>query len=109
MWDIVDYTRSKAMTTMQIKKKDKNNAIATKIIKQGVNSNLYINVISKEDLPKFRETLWHVYLQFGQRVIYSILKKLLNHSCVTKLLGYEKKATAIFVEENTLYNAFKEL
>ena len=34
-------------TTTQTKKKNKNNAIASKIIKKEVNSDLYINIIRK--------------------------------------------------------------
>ena len=37
-------------------------------------------------------------LQFGQKVVYSILKELLNYPYITKPLGYKKKATAIFAK-----------
>lgn len=47
VYDVVDNSKLEPTTAVQIRKKDKNNAIATKIIKQGVNSNLYINVIGK--------------------------------------------------------------
>lgn len=54
--DIVDNSRPEPITAEQIKKKDKNNAIAIKIIKQRVNFDLYINIIGKQDLYKSQET-----------------------------------------------------
>ena len=98
VWDVVDNSRPEPTTAGQIRKKDKDNAIATKIIKQGVNSDLYINVIGKRDPHKSWETLRRVCSQVGQGVVYSILKELLNYPCVAKPLGYEKKSTAIFAE-----------
>ena len=49
VWDVVDETRPEPTTATQTKKKDKDNTIALKIIKQRVNSDLYINVIGKRD------------------------------------------------------------
>lgn len=40
--------------------------------------------------------LCHVGLQVGQRVVYSILKELLNYPRVAKPLDYKKKATTLF-------------
>ena len=45
VWDVVNKTRPKPTTTTQTRKKDKNNAIASNIIKQEVNSDIYINII----------------------------------------------------------------
>lgn len=47
--DIIDKIKPKPTTIAQIRKKDKNNAIFSKIIKQGVNSDLYINIIREHD------------------------------------------------------------
>ena len=98
VWDVVDNLRPEPTTAVQIRKKDKDNSIATKIIKQGVNSDLYINVIGKRDPHRSWETLRQVCSQVGQGVVYSILKELLNYPCVAKPLRYKKKATAIFAE-----------
>lgn len=43
--DIVNKSYVYSTRVAQIRKKDKDNAVASKIIKQGVNSNLYINII----------------------------------------------------------------
>ena len=40
VWDIVDETKSEPTNATQTRKKGKNNAIASKIIKQGVYSDL---------------------------------------------------------------------
>lgn len=50
VWDVIDSTRPEPTTAAQMKKKDKNNTIASKIIKQGVNSNFYTNIIGECDL-----------------------------------------------------------
>lgn len=90
--------KARTVTAAQIKKKDKDNAIATKIVKPGVNGDLYINVIGERDPHRYWETPRRVCSQAGQGVVYSILKELLNYPRVAKSLGYEKKATAIFAE-----------
>lgn len=48
--DIVDGSRANPITAAQTRKKEKNNAIASKIIKQEVNFDLYINIIGERDL-----------------------------------------------------------
>ena len=102
VWDVVDGTRPEPTTATQTKKKDKDNAIASKIIKQGVNSDLYTNIIGERDPHRSWETLRRVCSQVGQGVVYSILKELLNYPRVVKPLGYEKKATTIFAEVKQL-------
>lgn len=102
VWDVVDGTRPEPTTAAQTRKKDKDNAIASKIIKQGVNSDLYTNIIGERDPHRSWETLRRVCSQVGQGVVYSILKELLNYSRVVKPLGYEKKATTIFAEVKQL-------
>lgn len=49
-WDVVDESCTDPTIAAQTKKKEKNNAITSKIIKQGVNSDLYINIIGEQDL-----------------------------------------------------------
>lgn len=61
IWNIVDNLKPKFTTARQIKKKDKNNVIAIKIIKQGVNSNLYINIIDKQDLYRSCKTFPQIW------------------------------------------------
>ena len=102
MGDIVDRIRPEPINAVQIRKKDEDNAIASKIIKKGVNSNFYINIIGKYDLYWSWETLYKVCSQVGQGVIYSIFKELLNYLQVVKPLGYEKKATTTFAEVKQL-------
>lgn len=50
VWDIVNKSYVYPTRAAQIKKKDKDNAVASKIIKQEVNSNLYINIIREYNL-----------------------------------------------------------
>lgn len=57
MWDVVNRIRLEATTIAQSKKRDKDNTISLKIIKQGVNSDLYINIIGEYDLYQSWETL----------------------------------------------------
>ena len=49
MWDIINEIRPEPTTAPQTRKKNKNNAITSKIIKQGVNSDLYINIIRERN------------------------------------------------------------
>lgn len=48
--NVVDKTKSNLITNVQTKMKNKNNTIILKIIKQGVNFNLYINITRKHNL-----------------------------------------------------------
>lgn len=50
LWDVVNETKLESTTIAQTKKKDKNNAICSKIIKQRVNSDSYINIIGERNL-----------------------------------------------------------
>lgn len=102
VWDVVNGTRAEPTTAAQTRKKEKDNAVAFKIIKQGVNSDFYTNIIGERNPQQFWETLRRVCSQVGQGVVYSILKKLLNYPQVVKPLGYEKKATSIFAEVKQL-------
>lgn len=79
VWDVVDGSRVEPTTAPQIRKKDKDNAIATKIIKQGVSTDLYINIIGERNPQRSWEMLRQVCSQVGQGVVYSILKELLNY------------------------------
>lgn len=45
IWDVVNISKLKLITTTYIKKKDNNKVISLKIIKQKVNLNFYINII----------------------------------------------------------------
>lgn len=63
-----------------------------------MNSDFYINVIGKQDSYNFWKTFQQVCFQVGQGIVYFILKKLLNYPCMTVLLGYKKKAIAIFAK-----------
>lgn len=48
-WDVIDRTRAVSIIIMQTKKREKDNTVASNIIKQGVNSNLYINIIREHN------------------------------------------------------------
>ena len=102
VWDVVDGTRPEPTNAAQTRKEDKDNAIASKIIKQGVNSDLYTNIIRGRNPHRSWETLQRVCSQVGQGVVYSILKELLNYPRVVKPFGYKKKATTIFAEVKQL-------
>ena len=62
VWDVIDETRPELTNVTQIRKKDKDNAIASKIIKQDVNSNLYINIFEEYDSQRSWEALQRVCL-----------------------------------------------
>ena len=47
VWDVVDGSRADLTTAAQTRKKEKDNTVTSKIIKQGVNSDLYINIIGE--------------------------------------------------------------
>lgn len=53
IWDIVKGSKVEFITTAQNKKKDKDNAIASKIIKQRINSNFHINIIGQLNLYQY--------------------------------------------------------
>ena len=44
VWNILDRSCANPTTATQITNKEKDNAVASKIIKQEVNSNLFINI-----------------------------------------------------------------
>ena len=98
----MDGSQADLTTTAQTRRKEKNNAVASKIIKQRVNGNFYINIIGESKTQRSWETLRWVCLQVGQGVVYSIFKKLLNYPKVAKPLGYKKKANTIFAEVKQL-------
>ena len=102
VWDIVDGSLADPTTAAQTRRKEKDNAVALKIIKQGVNDDLYINIIGEKNPQMSWETLRRVCSQVGQRVVYSILKELLNYPRVAKPLGYKKKANTIFAKVKQL-------
>lgn len=54
--DVVNGTGPKFTNAIQIKKKNKDNVIALKIIQQNINSNLYTNVIGECNLHQLWET-----------------------------------------------------
>lgn len=89
-------------TATQTRKKERNNSIVFKIIKQRVNGNLYINIIWEKNPQRSWETLYQIRSQVDQGVVYSILKELLNYPRVAKPLGYNKKANIIFAEVRQL-------
>ena len=82
----------------QIKKNEKNNTIDFKIIKQKVSTDLYINIIGEKNFQRSWEIICYIYLQVRQKVVYLILKKLLNYLRVVKPLDYKKKVTTIFAQ-----------
>ena len=102
VWDVVDKSRADPTTAAQTKKTEKDNAVASKIIKQGVNSKLYINIIGEQDSYRSWETPRRVYSQVSKGVVYSILKEFLNYPRIVKQLGYRRKATTIFTEVKQL-------
>ena len=57
---LVDAIRPEPTTATQTRKKEKNNAITSKIVKQGVNLDLYTNIIGKRDIYRSWETLQRV-------------------------------------------------
>lgn len=60
VWDVVDKKRPEPTTAPQTRKKEEDNAITSKIIKQGDNSDLYTNIIGKRDPHRSWETLQQV-------------------------------------------------
>lgn len=52
IWDVVDGFFADPTTATQTRKKEKDNAITSKIIKQRVNGDLYINIIGERNSQK---------------------------------------------------------
>ena len=102
IWDIVDGSRANPTTATQTRRKEKDNTVTSKIINQGVNGDLYINIIGERNPQRSWEILRRVCSQVGQGVVYSILKELLNYPRVAKPLGYEKKTNTIFAQVKQL-------
>ena len=48
VWDVVNRSRADPTTAAQTRKKEKDSVVTSKIIKQGVNNNLYINIIGEK-------------------------------------------------------------
>ena len=84
------------------RKKEKDNVVVSKIIKQRVNGKLHINIIRERNPQRSWKKLCRVCSQIGQGVVYFILKELLNYPWVSKSLGYKKKANTIFAEVKQL-------
>ena len=102
VWNVVDRSRADLTTAAQTRKNKKDIVIASKIIKQGVNSDFYINIIGEQDPHCSWETLRQVCSQVDQDVVYSICKELLNYPRVVKPFGYKKNAITIFAEVKQL-------
>lgn len=52
VWDIINGTRAESTNVVQKRKKEKNNVIASIIIKQRENSDFYINIIREQNLQQ---------------------------------------------------------
>ena len=102
VWDLVNRSQTDPITAAQTRRKEKNNAVASKIIKPEVNGDLYINIIGERNPQRSWEILCRVCVQVSQGVVYSIFKELLNYPRVTKLLGYKKKINIIFAKVKQL-------
>lgn len=64
-FEVINSLQVKLIITIQTRKNHKNNAITTKIIKQGVSTDFYINIIGEKNSQRSYETLCHVSLQVG--------------------------------------------
>ena len=105
VWDLVDGTRpllAENAAGVTIRTRDKEIAIACNIIKQGVGSELYANVIGERNPVNLWNTLERISSRVGQGVVYSLLKEVLNYPQTNRPLGFEKKSTAIFGEVKQL-------
>lgn len=49
VWDVIDGSLAELTTAAKTRKKEKGNTIASKIIKQRVSSDLYINIIREKN------------------------------------------------------------
>ena len=52
VWEVIDGTRVEPITVAQTRKREKNNALTFKIIKQGINSDLYTKIIQERNLKQ---------------------------------------------------------
>lgn len=98
IYNIVDAIRQESTIASQINKKEKNHIIASKIIKQKVNYDLYTNIIGDRDLHQSSETMQQICFAINQGFVCSIHKELLTYLCIAYPLGYENKATTIFAK-----------
>ena len=105
VWDLVDRTRpplAENAAVVTIRNRDKEIALACSIIKHGIGSELYANVIGERNPINLWNTFERISRRVGQGVIYSLLKDVLNYPCINRPLGFKKKSTAIFGEMEQL-------
>lgn len=53
VWDIINGTKAEFTNVVQKRKKEKNNVIASIIIKQRENSDFYVNIIREQNLQQY--------------------------------------------------------
>lgn len=68
---------------LENKTKDQKNCkameIATQIIKKSISNNIFYSIIYLTNSKNIREKLGAIYAQVNYGIVYSILKKFLNH------------------------------
>lgn len=112
MWDLVITEPQPQWENHQIWAKEvKKNRIIMEIIWQiilkNVRNQITFNIIRLEDLEEMWDKLTNIYTKISQRIVYSILQKLLNYPTINKLKGYDKVVIQIFAEVQYLCKHFQ--
>lgn len=80
---------------------------ATKIIKVGISNDIFNSIINITDPKEMWKKLYSTYFPVGQKVVYSILQKLLNYLCNTKPKRFEKSVMNRFIDIRFLIKHFQ--
>ena len=86
---------------------EKDAAAAAKIIKSGVNDELFKNIEDTDDPKAIWDRLEKVCTQVGQGVVYAGLRELLLHPAAAKAEGHEKSINNRFAEVKSLIHRIK--
>ncbi|SLM34672.1 Zinc finger, CCHC-type [Lasallia pustulata] len=103
-WGIVTGARTIGTTPATIASFDRDSAGAAKIIKGGLNDNLFKNVEGTDNPTDIWNKLKAVCTQVGQGVVYAGLRSLLLHPSASKAQGHNKPINLRFAEITGLIN-----
>ena len=108
VWDLIAISlrperQNPGLFTKKVKEDRMAVGIARRIILESISDQIAFNIIDLEDPKEMWDKLKSICSKIGQRVVYSILQKLLNYPKINKPKGYDKPVMQIFAEVRYLY------